>query len=52
MLCGQEALEWAVKESKRGYRSSSEAYVLVDEKELIALGKQQSQADKGYTYSW
>ena len=52
MLCGSEALEWAVKESKRGDETYSTAYVFVDEKYLIALGKQQSQADNCFIYSW
>ena len=50
-LSGQQALEWAVKQAKRGGTSCT-VYTLVDERELIALGVRQSQADNGYTYSW
>ncbi|MEI7851699.1 MAG: hypothetical protein WCH86_07690 [Kiritimatiellales bacterium] len=52
ILCGQDALEWGLAQSKRGHGSSSKAYVLVEEKGLLALGTKQSQADNGYTYSW
>ena len=49
MLYGQQALGWAMKQSYGAHRT---AYVLVEEKDLIALGTNQSQADKGYAYSW
>ena len=52
MLSGQQALEWAVKQSKRGFHASCRIYAFVDERELIALGTRQSQADNGYTYGW
>lgn len=50
-LCGQEALEWAVGQSKRP-GASGRVYVLVDERDLIALGTHRSRDDNGYTYSW
>lgn len=49
MVSGQEAMEWAVKKSSGAVR---EAYALVDDNRLIALGTKQSQADNGYIYSW
>ena len=52
MLSDQQALEWAMNQSKRGYDASGKAYVLVDGKDLIVLGTKQSQADNGYIYSW
>ena len=52
IVSGQQALEWAVKQSKRGFGASCKVYALVEDERLIPLGTNQSQADKGYTYSW
>lgn len=54
-LCGQEALTWAVKtEKSRDFLSGmpSTVYVLVDEKNLIALGDGKAKKDDGYSYTF
>ncbi len=51
-LCGQEALEWAMDISKKGYGVMSSVYALVEGKGLIALGSRKKKGDGGYIYSW
>ena len=52
IVSGHQALEWAVKQSERGFGASCKVYALVEDKNLILLGVHQIQADNGYTYSW
>jgi len=52
MLCGQEALEWAMGVAKKGYGTSSTVCALVEKKGLIALGTRKRKVGDGYTYSW